>query len=65
MSDRKLTITTVDGTDAAFAVIVRPGVSEGMVTIEAFANGISKKQAAYILRKVADEFDAEAAEEES
>jgi hypothetical protein len=54
------TITAVDGTDALAFVIIRPGKTEGGVSIEAVANGIGKRAAAYVLRQVADMWDAEA-----
>lgn len=57
MSENRL--VAVDGTDALAFVIVRPGSSEGSVTIEAGANGLSKKAAAYVLRQVASQWDAE------
>lgn len=53
------TITAVDGTDALAFVIIRPGKTEGAVAIEAAANGMGKEQAAYILRHVANQFDAD------
>lgn len=57
MSD--ITMTAVDGTDALAFVIIRPGSTDGGVSIEAAANGLSKSQAAYVLRHVADLWDAE------
>ena len=53
------TITAVDGTDALAFVIIRPGETEGAVSIEAAAKGLSKTAAAYVLRQVADMWDAE------
>lgn len=58
------TITAVDGHDALAIVIIRPGVTEGSVSLEAMANGIDKAQGAFILRHVADLWDAEAAKAE-
>jgi hypothetical protein len=55
-------IVAVDGTDALAFVIVRPGQTEGGVAIEAAANGLDKKSAAYVLRQVADMWEAEAGE---
>jgi hypothetical protein len=52
-----VTITAVDGTDALAFVIIRPGVTDGAVSIEAAANGMSKSTAAYVLRHVADQFE--------
>lgn len=45
----------IDGRDALAYVIIRGGV-EG-VTVEAAANGIDKRAAAYVLRSVADAWD--------
>lgn len=56
------TATFIDGTDALAFVIVRPGSTEGGVSIEAAANGLSKDAAARVLRHVADLWDAENAE---
>jgi hypothetical protein len=53
-----MTMTAVDGRDALAFVIIRPGSDDENVSIEAAANGLSKKAAAYILRHVADQFDA-------
>lgn len=53
------TITAVDGTDALAFVIIRPGETKGGVAIEAAANGMGKAQAAYVLRHVANQFDAD------
>lgn len=63
MSDTT-TMTAIDGTDALAFVIIRPGSAEGAVSIEAAARGMSKQAAAYVLRHVADQFDADAATEE-
>ncbi|MFD0146190.1 MULTISPECIES: hypothetical protein [unclassified Streptomyces] len=64
MPERNVTMTAVDGTDALAAVIIRPGSTPGSVSIEAFANGMSKAEAAYVLRHVAQQFEAEAAAEQ-
>ncbi|MFI9463820.1 hypothetical protein [Streptomyces xiamenensis] len=51
-------MTAVDGRDALAIVIIRPGVPGGPdVSIEANANGLSKEQAAHVLRHVADLWD--------
>jgi hypothetical protein len=55
-----VTMVAVDGTDALAFVIIRPGSTEGGVSIEAAAKGLSKQAAAYVLRHVADQWDAEA-----
>lgn len=52
-------LAAIDGTDALAFVIIRPGSTEGGVSIEAAANGMGKDQAAYVLRHVADQFDAD------
>jgi len=52
-------LAAIDGTDALAFVIIRPGQTEGGVSIEAAANGMDKTQAAYVLRHVANEFDAD------
>jgi hypothetical protein len=57
--DDNVKFTAVDGTDALAFVIIRPGATEGGVSIEAAANGMDKAQAAYVLRHVADQFDAD------
>lgn len=59
MTDPNATITAVDGTDALAFVIIRPGETKGGVAIEAAANGMGKEQAAYVLRHVANQFDAD------
>jgi len=64
MPDRSnVTMTAVDGTDALAAVIIRPGATPGSVSIEAFASGMGKAAAAYVLRHIAEQFEAEAAAE--
>lgn len=59
MNHDETTMVATDGTDALAFVIIRPGTTEGGVSIEAAANGMSKQAAAYVLRHVADQFDAE------
>lgn len=54
-----VTMTAVDGTDALAFVIIRPGQTDGTVSIEAVAKGFSKPAAAHVLRQVADMWDAE------
>lgn len=53
------TMTVVDGTDALAFVIIRPGSQDNRVAIEAAANGIGKRDAATVLRHVADQWTAE------
>ncbi|MFD4855076.1 hypothetical protein [Streptomyces atratus] len=53
------TMVAVDGTDALAFVIIRPGSTKGSVALEAAANGMSKSAAAYVLRHIADQWDAE------
>lgn len=55
-------MVAIDGTDALAFVIVRPGETEGGVSIEAAARGLSKQDAAAVLRHVADLWDAEDSE---
>ncbi|MFD7101896.1 hypothetical protein [Streptomyces celluloflavus] len=64
MTTPNVTVVAVDGTDALAYVIIRPGTAQGTVTIEAAAQGMSKQAAAYVLRHVADQFDAEAEQED-
>ncbi|WP_330236118.1 hypothetical protein [Streptomyces sp. NBC_00566] len=60
MSENRM--VAIDGTDALAFVIVRPGETEGGVSIEAAARGLSKQDAAAVLRHVADLWDAEDSE---
>ncbi|TXS44913.1 hypothetical protein [Streptomyces sp. OR43] len=55
--DRNVTLTAVDGTDALAFVIIRPGQTEGGVSIEAAATGLSQEGAAHVLRHVANQWD--------
>lgn len=50
------TFVAIDGRDALAYVIIRPAEG-GQVALEIAADGISKEQAAYILRYVADQWD--------
>ncbi|MFH8336915.1 hypothetical protein [Streptomyces sp. AM6-12] len=52
-----VTMTAIDGTDALAFVIIRPGSTEGGLSIEAAANGLSQPGAAYVLRHVANQWD--------
>ncbi|GCD38016.1 hypothetical protein OEIGOIKO_05826 [Streptomyces chrestomyceticus JCM 4735] len=54
------TMVAIDGSDALAFVIIRPGSTEGSVSIESGAQGMSRQAAAYVLRQVADLFEAEA-----
>jgi hypothetical protein len=59
-------IAVVDGTDALAFIIVRPNHDNpDTVLVEAQANGISKDAAAFYVRHVADEWDAEHQMEQS
>ena len=50
----------IDGRGALALVIIRPSTeTEGGLTVEAQASGISKPDAAYVLRQIADRWDAE------
>ena len=53
----KVTMTAIDGTDALAFVLIRPGQTEGGVSIEAAANGMDQPSAAYVLRHVANQWD--------
>lgn len=50
-------MVAIDGTDALAYVILRPGPDNRGVVIEAGANGIGKKHAAYALRHTAQQWD--------
>jgi hypothetical protein len=63
MPDSNVTMTAVDGTDALAFVIIRPGSTDGSVSIEGAATGLSKEAAAYVLQNVVDMWTAEAAAE--
>ncbi|TQF04795.1 hypothetical protein E6W39_24415 [Kitasatospora acidiphila] len=62
MSTDDVSMVAIDGRDALFFLIVRPGPSSN-VLLEHGGSGLSKPQAAYILRQVADRLDAESAAE--
>jgi hypothetical protein len=49
-----VSMVAVDGRDALAYVLVRPGQTKGSVSIEASAKGLSKLNAATVLRQVAD-----------
>ena len=49
----------IDGRDALAFVIIWPSEIGDGVAIEASSSGLSKPQAAYILRHVADQWDPE------
>ncbi|WP_432010144.1 hypothetical protein [Streptomyces cucumeris] len=55
----EVTMTAIDGRDALAFVIIRPGQTEGAVSIEAAAKGLSKEAAAYVLRRIADQWARE------
>jgi hypothetical protein len=58
-----ISMVAVDGTDALAYVIIRPGKDNQNVVIESGAHGITKAQAAYILRHIASQYEADAAKE--
>jgi hypothetical protein len=58
-------MVAVDGTDALAYVLIRPGTTNSTVTFEGAANGLPKATAAYLLRQVADRWEAEAAAEDA
>lgn len=57
MSSEDTKLVAVDGRDALASVIIRPGSTEGAVSLEAWAKGIDKPAAARVLRHVADMWD--------
>ena len=59
-SQPETTMTAIDGRDALAFVIIRPGGTDGSVSIEAAARGLSKPAAAYVLRNVAEQWDGKA-----
>ena len=66
MTDQPETkLTFVDGRDALAYVIIRPNAAGDGVLIDAAASGLSKPQAAYVLRHVADQWDPPATTERS
>ncbi|WP_405893836.1 hypothetical protein OG272_16205 [Streptomyces sp. NBC_00104] len=52
-------LTFIDGRDALAFVIVRPGPTDGGVAIEAASKGLSKQEAASVLRHVAGLWEKE------
>lgn len=63
-------LVAIDGSDALFYLIIRPGpdrneagTSGQGVTFEHGGNGLTKQQAAHILRQVADHLDTEPTQE--
>lgn len=65
MSTDNRTMVAVDGSDALAYLIVRPGSNDSRVTVDAAAVGLAKRDAAHILRQVADLWEAEGTEETS
>lgn len=55
-SDQPLSVAVVDGRDALAYVIVRPTPTGGL-DVEAASRGLSKAEAAYVLRRVASQWD--------
>jgi hypothetical protein len=51
--EKETELAFIDGRDALAAVIVKPNSTGDGVLIDAYANGISKTQAARVLRHVA------------
>lgn len=58
-------ITAIDGRDALAFVIIRPGSTDGAVSIEAAAEGLSKAAAAHVLRHIADQWERASEPEQS
>ena len=56
---REATMTVVDGREALAYVIILPNEDGNGVLIDAAASGISKQQAAYVLRHLAKQWDPE------
>ncbi|MFE2323618.1 hypothetical protein ACFXD5_06790 [Streptomyces sp. NPDC059385] len=65
MTKPTTSMVAVDGTDALAFVLIRPGSTPDTVTFEGAANGLPKATAAYLLRQVADRWEAEAAAEDA
>jgi hypothetical protein len=60
MSTPETGLAVIDGTDALFFLIVRPaapGPNGSTVVLEHGGSGLTKAQAAYILRQVADRLE--------
>ncbi|GAA2112576.1 hypothetical protein GCM10009759_55450 [Kitasatospora saccharophila] len=57
MSADDTQLVAIDGRDALFYLIVRPGADTANVVLEHGGKGMSKQQAAYILRTTADKLD--------
>lgn len=57
-------IVVIDGSSTLAAVIIRTG-ENGKIVLEAWANGMRKDDAAYVLRHIARMWDEEAAQEEA
>lgn len=61
MTDQpEATMVAIDGRDALAYVLIRPGATEGTVTAEAAARGLSKPAAAHVLRGIAEQWTATA-----
>lgn len=67
MSKPETALVAIDGRDALFFLIVRPGPDRNSagtggsnVVLEHGGSGLTKAQAAYILRQVADRLDTDA-----
>ena len=57
--DLVVDVVHVDGKDTLAAVVIRPA-AEGRVTVQAMADGIDKRNAAWVLRHVAAKWEREA-----
>ncbi|MFE2941006.1 NUDIX hydrolase [Streptomyces sp. NPDC059255] len=55
-SSKRASMVAIDGTDALAYVIIRPGAEPGTIIPQAGAKGLSKQDAAEILRYVADQW---------
>lgn len=60
MPENDVQLSMIDGRDALLMVLVKPGSSEGRITVDAHCNGLDKMQAAKVLMHVARAWKAEA-----
>lgn len=58
------TLTVIDGREALAYLVILPGENDN-VLVDAAANGISRVQAAYLLRQIADRWDPPQPEKET
>lgn len=53
MAERETELIAIDGTEALASVLIRPTPDGNGIVVEAWANGITKPDAAKVLRQVA------------